>query len=178
MSTTLSPSNASALKSLSSFPDSTIKTISDGAFAALRDPATGQTLPPDQANAQIGLATLLAIFVRQGGVTDSLQSVLKDSGVASSVVGHIVESYKQTVDVLRAKCANVALSYNRIVGCDWRLDFTVSNSESGPSLLPIFFVKLLLEGGPSIDFTCTEEEMTALVATLKDAASEAARISQ
>jgi hypothetical protein len=178
MATTLSPSNASALKALGSFPEATIKAISDGTFAALRDPASRQALPADQANAQIGLATLLAIFVRQGGAADSLQTVLKDSGLSPGAVSNIVESYKQNVDVLRAKAANVALSYNRITGCDWRLDFTVSNSESGPSLLPIFFVKLQLEGGTSIDFTCSEEEMTALVATLKDAVSEAARISQ
>jgi hypothetical protein len=58
------------------------------------------------------------------------------------------------------------------------LYYTVGNSASGGVLLPGFFAKLKIEGRASIDFSCSEKEVTALVAALKDAANEAARISQ
>jgi hypothetical protein len=176
--TTLSPSNVSALKKLASLGDAAVSSITDATFRALLDPSIPQDLPSDQFNAQIGLAALIAIYVRQGATAEALQTVLKDSGISAGSVEYITAAYRQNIDILRAKCANVALTYSRVVGCDWRLDYTISNSESGQVLLPIFFVKLNLEGGTSIDFSCSEEEMTALVATLKDAASEAARISQ
>jgi hypothetical protein len=176
--TTLSPSNVSALKKLSSLADQAIASITDATFQALLDPSVVTNLPQDQANAQIGFATLLSLYVRQGATVDALQTVLKDAGISAGSIEYIANAYRQNIDLLRAKCANIALTYNRIVGCDWRLDYTVSNSESGQVFLPIFFVKLKLEGGGAIDFSCSEEEMTALVATLKDATSEAARISQ
>jgi hypothetical protein len=176
--TTLSPSNVSALKKLASLSDKAIASITDATFRALLDPSIHQDLPPDDANAQIGLATLLAVYVRHGATAEALQTVLRDAGVSAGSVEYIAAAFRQSVDLLRAKCANVALTYNRVVGCDWRLDYTVSNSESGQVLLPTFFVKLGLEWGMSIDFSCSEEEMTALVAAIKDAAGEAARISQ
>jgi hypothetical protein len=176
--TTLSPSNLSALKQLATLGEAAISRITDSTFQALLNPSIHQNLPPDQAQAQIGLATLLAIYVRQGATAETLQTILRDSGLPGGSIDYIVGGYRQNLDLLRAKCANIALTYNRVIGCDWRLDYTVSNSESGSVYLPIFFVKLKLEGGTSIDFSCSEEEMTALVATLKDAASEASRISQ
>jgi hypothetical protein len=176
--TTLSPSNVAALKSLASLDGTAAAALTDATFRALLDPSARQALAPDQANAQIGLATLLALYVRQGAAADALQTVLRDAGVPAGSADYIAGAYRQNVDLLRAKCANLAAPYSRVVGCDWRLDYTVANSESGAVLLPVFFVKLRLEGGASIDFSCSEEEMTALVATLKDAASEAARISQ
>jgi hypothetical protein len=176
--TTLSPSNVSALKALASFDGRTVAALTDATFQALLDPSVKQDPPPDQASAQVGLATLLALYIRQGATAEALQTVLRDAGVPAGSSDYIAGAYRQNADLLRAKCANIAAPYGRVVGCDWRLDYTVSNSESGGVLLPVFFVKLKLEGGTSIDFSCTEEEMTALVATLKDAASEAARISQ
>jgi hypothetical protein len=176
--TTLSPSNVSALRALATLDSKTVASLTDATFQALLDPSVKQALPPDQASAQVGLATLLALYIRQGATPDALQTVLRDSGIPAGSADYIAGAYRQNVDLLRAKCANIAAPYSRVVGCDWRLDYTVANSESGGVLLPVFFVKLKLEGGTSIDFSCSEEEMTALVATLKDAASEAARISQ
>ena len=176
MAAPLSPSNT--LSKLSALDDATAKKVADSTFQVLIDPKTENSLSGDAADAQISLATLVAIFVRQGAPAESVQGALKDAGVSDAVISHIIGLYRQHADTLRAECANVALHYNRIVGCDWRLDYAVSNSESGSVLLPIFFVKLKLEGGHSIDFSCTEEEMTALVAALKDAISEAGRTAQ
>ena len=174
--TTLSPSNS--LSKLASFDEQTIKSIADNTFKVLLNPESDQNLSGDKADAQIGLATLIALYTRQGSATETFQATLKDSGLSDSVASYIANLYKQKVDLLRAQCANIAVVYNRIIGCDWRLDYTVSNSESGSVLLPIFFIKIKLEGGQSIDFSCSEEEMTALVATLKDAAAEAARTTE
>ena len=176
MATPLSPSNT--LTKLGALGDAAGKKIADSTFRVLLDPKSANDLTGDEADAQISLATLIAIFVRQGAPAETLQSALKDAGVSDPVATHVVGLYRQNVDTLRAECANVALTYNRITGCDWRLDYAVSNSESGSVLLPIFFVKIKLEGDRSIDFSCTEEEMTALVAALKDAISEAGRTAQ
>lgn len=176
MATPLSPANT--LKKLGAIDDATAKKIADLTFQVLLDPKVENSLTGDAADAQISLATLIAIFVRQGAPAETLHGALKDGGVSDAVATHIVGLYRQNVDTLRAECANIALAYNRITGCDWRLDYAVSNSESGSVLLPIFFVKIKLEGGRAIDFSCTEEEMTALVAALKDAISEAGRTAQ
>ena len=176
MATPLSPSNS--LNKFAAFDEAKAKKVADMTFKVLLDPKTEQRLSVDEADAQIGLATLIAIYVRQGAAAETLQGTLGESKIPESVVGYIGNLYRQNVDQLRAQAANVALNYNRIVGCDWRLDYAVSNSESGPVLLPVFFVKFKLEGGLSLDFSCSEEEMTALVATLKDAMSEGARTTQ
>ena len=176
MTATLSPGNS--LSKLSSLDDATAKKVADLTFQVLLDPKSENTLTGAAADAQISLATLLSIFIRQGAPAETVQSALKDAGVSDSVTSHVANLYRQNADTLRAECANIALHYNRITGCDWRLDYAVSNSESGSVLLPIFFVKLKLEGDRSIDFSCTEEEMTALVAALKDAMSEAGRTAQ
>ena len=175
MSTTLSPQNVSSLKQLASLSDAQIKKVAEATFKSLVDPDFHCDLSSDEAKGQIGLATLIAIYVRQGALVDTLGSTLKDNGVSQTSVQAIIELYKNNVDLLRANISKIGICYPRVIGCEWRLDYSVSNSETGPVDLPLFFVKLLLEGGTSIDFSCNEEEMTALVATLKDASQEAQR---
>ncbi|KAH0794517.1 COMM domain-containing protein 3 [Histomonas meleagridis] len=175
MGSTLSPSNAAALKSLSKFDEKTIKKIVDLTFKSFVNQETESDLNEAESKAQIGFATLIAIFVRQASSPDSLKPILQHNGIPDASVNYILDLYKANVDLLRAKLANVGFTYPRIIGCEWRLDYNVSNSESGSILAPLFFIKLNLEGGDSINFTCNEEEMTALVAALKDASLEASR---
>ena len=175
--TTLSPTNAAALKSLAKFQDDRVKKITDLTFKALNDGTFQQNLEPEEAGAQIGLASLIAIMARQASTADSITPVLKDSGFSQSSISYITSQYTAQVDVIRANLANISFTYPRVVGCNWRLDYAVSNSETGRVLEPLFFVQIELEGGSNIKFTCNEEEMTALVASLKDAAAEASRTS-
>lgn len=176
MSTTLSTQNTESLHQLASFDDDAIKKIAEATFKSFVDP---QYQSPDlnekEAKAQIGLATLISLYVRQGTFADSLSAVLKDNGLSQTSVQIITDLYKDNVDLMRTHLSNVAFSYPRIIGCEWRLDYSVKNSETGAVLLPCFFIELKLEGGDSINFACNEEEMTALVAALKDASQEAAR---
>lgn len=175
MSTTLSTQNSQSLQQLASFDDATIKKIAESTFNSLTDPNYKPTLNEKEIQAQVGLATLISIFARQGLFVDSFNSVLKDNKLSQASIQTIGDLYKQNVDLLRSQISNVAFTYPRVTGCEWRLDYSVSNSETGSVLLPCFFVKLLFEGGGCIDFACNEEEMTALVASLKDASQEAQR---
>ena len=175
MSTTLSTQNTQSLQQLSSFDEETIKKIAQTTFQLLIDPDSQSTLTDNEIKAQQGLATLISIFARQGLYVDSFSSVLKDNGLSQNSNQYISDLYKQNIDLLRSKIANITVTYPRVVGCEWRLDYSVSNSETGSILSPCFFVKLLFEGGGSINFACNEEEMTALVASLKDATQEAQR---
>ena len=177
MSTTLSPTNAAALKALAGMGDQVIQKIADATFKTLINPEIDADLEPKECGPQVGLATLVAIMSRQGSLPESLSPILKDAGMNEKSVQYIVGLYRKHVDSIRASLANVAFTYPRIIGCDWRLDYAVSNSETGSVLQPQFFVKIKLEGDKFIDFTCNEEEMVALVASLKDAVSEAARTS-
>ena len=175
--TTLSPTNAAALKCLAKFNDDKIKKITDLTFKALNDGNFQQNLEPEESGAQIGLATLIAIMARQASTAESIAPVLKDAGFSQNSISYITTQYTAQVDILRAQLANITFTYPRIIGCNWRLDYAVSNSETGRVLEPQFFVQIDLEGGSNIKFTCNEEEMTALVASLKDAAAEASRTS-
>lgn len=173
--TTLSPSNASSLKSLSALSDEEVKQIVDQLFEALVHPETKQDISSELSKAEFGLATLIMIFIRQGSIVDNIQPILKDNGFSADSIKHITEKYKESADLIRARLATVAITYPRLIGCEWRLDYNVSNSETGPVLLPVFFIKLNLEGGDCINFTCNEEEMASLVSSLKEAANEAGK---
>jgi hypothetical protein len=93
--------------------------------------------------------------VRHCATEEVLQTVLKDSGFP------VVRSITLLEE---SNSADIHRSY------------AMSNSESESGLLPIFFVKLKIEGGNSINFNYSKEELAR--ATLKDAASEANRIAQ
>lgn len=171
----LSPANASALKILASFDDGKIKSIVDSCFNCLIDPNAENTATGNEANAQIGLATLITLFARQASSSDSLKTTLADAKISEASVQYICAQYNQKVDIIRGKLAQVSVAYPKIVGCDWRLDFAVSNSATGSILKPLFMIKLKTEDGNTIDFTCNEEEMTTLVNSLKEATGEAQR---
>ena len=171
----LSPKNASLLKELASFDDNTIKAIADSCINSLIDPNYENETSGNESNAQIGLATIITLFARQASSSDSLKTALSDAGISENSVNYICSKYNEKVDIIRAKLAQVSIAYPKIVGCDWRLDYAVSNSETGSVLKPIFMVKLKTEDGNTIDFTCNEEEMTSLVTSLKEATAEAQR---
>ena len=175
MSSTLSSTNALMLKSLSKLGDASIKKIVDSTFSMFLHPEQNSDLSPEESNCQTGFATLIAIFTRQCSSPETLQPILHDNGFSDDIIKYIVDTYRDNADLLRAKMANVGFNYPKIVGYEWRFDYYVSNSESGSVLAPLFFIKLDLDTNESINFTCNEEEMTALVASLKDAVGEASR---
>ena len=171
----ISPSNSSALKILSGFDLGKIKAITEACFKCLVDPEAENPTTGEEANAQIGLAAVITVFARQGASADSLGTILRDAGISDEAVKFICNQYNSQVDIIRAKLSTVSCAYPKIVGCEWRLDYSVSNSETGSVLKPLFFVQLKVEDGTSIDFTCNEEEMTTLVNSLKEASAEAQR---
>ena len=171
----LSASNTSALKLLASFGNEKITKIVDLCFACLLDPETENNLKGDEANSQIGLASIITLFARQASSADSLKPILKDSGLSETAINYICQLYNKKVDIIRSNLSKISISYPKVIGCEWRLDYSVSNSETGSVLQPLFFVQIKVEGGSSIDFTCNEEEMATLVASLKEATAEAQR---
>lgn len=177
MSSTLSPTNASLLKALSKLGDESVRRVAASTFRAFLHPEQKSDITPEESNCQTGFATLIAIFVRQCSAPETLQPVLQDSGFSAAAITYIIDLYRDSIDLLRAKLANVSFNYPQIASYEWRLDYYVSNSESGSVLAPLFFVKLNMQSGEAINFTCNEEEMTALVAALKDAVGEANRTS-
>ena len=119
MSTTLSTQNNDSLRQLASLDDATIKKIAEATFQSFIDPEyKSSDLNENEAKAQIGLATLISLYVRQGTFADSLSAVLKDNGVSQTSVQTITDLYKDKVDLMRAHLSNVAFSYPRIVGCE------------------------------------------------------------
>ncbi|EAY09954.1 HCaRG protein [Trichomonas vaginalis G3] len=176
--TSLSSNNINSLKLLASLDEGRIKAITDIAIKAILNPETENELQGKEADAQIGLASLILLFARQGSVPETMKPVLRDAGIGESSINYIADQYSAKVELIRAKLATISAGYPKVVGCNWRLDYAVSNSETGSVLKPLFFVQLDLEGGSQLNFTCTEEEMTSLVSSLKEAAAEAARTKQ
>lgn len=176
--TSLSSTNTAALKQLAGLDENRIKAITELTIKTILDPETANDLKGNEANAQIGLAALFTLFARQGSFAETMKPVLRDSGLNDSIVEFIANQYTAKVDLIRAKLATISAGYPKITGCSWRLDYAVSNSETGSVLKPLFFVHLDVEGVSSLEFTCTEEEMTSLVNSLKEAAAEAARTKQ
>ena len=173
--TSISPTNSTALKILAKLNLDQIKQLTDSCFKCLVEPETENSATGEESTAQIGLATVITVLARQGASVDSLNTILKDAGLNDEAIKYISDKYNKEVDILRAKLSTVSCAYPKVVGCEWRLDYSVSNSETGSVLKPLFFVQLKLEDGSSIDFTCNEEEMTTLVNSLKEASAEAQR---
>ena len=175
MTSTLSSTNLNSLKLLSKFNENEINKIINLTFEVLINPNIETNLNEEESNAQIGIASLITLLARQASISEAIRPILKDFNIPENSINLIIKLYNLNIDIIRSKLLNISISYPKIIGCDWRLDYSVSNSESGSVLKPIFFIKLLIDNGSTIDFTCNEEEMTSFVTTLKDAVLEASR---
>ena len=76
---------------------------------------------------------------------------------------------------------STGLRQRSIVGCEWRLDYLVRSSTTGVEHVPFYFVSLKVKAADGVaveseDFTCSQEQMLDLLATVRDATKQVERI--
>jgi hypothetical protein len=192
----LSPDTLLALRTLAALPDKAFAQVSRCAFGAL---TAGPAFSADkvakmlrgqaeETAAQIkcahaGLLTLLAEAARIHADGESLRATLDDAGVGADRAGQLVEGYASAVALIRENLRTDALGVGRIVGLDWRLDFSIESSASGSQHEPVYFVTLNVqdvEGDPSsvrdVTFLCSSEQLQDLHRKVEDACEQVARV--
>ena len=174
MSTTLSPTNAAFIKLLAKMSKDEATKVIDNTIAILTSSQEEIDLTAEESQAQIGLATLLLLNIRQGSSMETIKGTLTDFGLSEEIMAYLDGKLSSACDLIRANLSNINISNPKVVDCDWKLDYVVSNSQAGPIRQPLFFVTFKLDNGKNIEFTCNEEEMTSLVASLKAVQAEAA----
>jgi hypothetical protein len=130
-----------------------------------------------------GLMTLISEASRTSATEDSFKSVLEEAGLRSQRASALAKGYQERVSAVREQLrSNVILNAPRIVGIDWRLDYSVESSASGSQHEPVYFVTLKVqdvEGDLSsirdVTFLCSSEQLQDLHAKVEDAVTQVQR---
>ena len=193
----LSPDTLLALRTLAALPDKAFAQVSRCAFGAL---TAGSAFSADKVAkmlrgagdvdgaaqlkcAHAGLLTLLAEAARLHADGESLQATLDDAGVGAGRAKQLVEGYASALSLIRENLRTDALGVSRIVGIDWRLDFSIDSSASGSQNEPVYFVTLNVqdvEGDVSsvrdVTFLCSAEQLQDLHKKVEDACEQVVRV--
>ena len=93
------------------------------------------------------------------------------------------EGYASALSLIRENLRTDALGVSRIVGIDWRLDFSIDSSASGSQNEPVYFVTLNVqdvEGDVSsvrdVTFLCSAEQLQDLHKKVEDACEQVVRV--
>ena len=76
----------------------------------------------------------------------------------------------------------VGISMSRIVGIDWRVDYSVRSKHAGQDNTPLFFLSLKLkepnrsEEVRTVEIIATQEELQDMLAKIKDAVKQVERL--
>ena len=191
----LSPDTVTGLRTLSGLADKAFAQVSRCAFGALASGSafstekvkkmlTGGAAEPSALKAAYaGLLTLLSEAARLHADSESFRSTLDDAGVSGDRAGQLVEGYGNAVALIRDNLRTDTLGVPRIVGIDWRLDFSIESSASGSQHEPVYFVTLNvqdIEGEISsvrdVTFLCSAEQLQDLHKKVEDACEQVARV--
>mmetsp|Transcript_17341 Transcript_17341/g.25804 ORF Transcript_17341/g.25804 Transcript_17341/m.25804 type:complete len:211 (-) Transcript_17341:162-794(-) len=137
-------------------------------------------------------ASMVSVILESGKTNTtplSLKDRLEDflSSNSASIVSKV---YEQQQSALRQLLSAITFNFPTIVGVDWRLDYVIKN-QSLTTAKPLYFVSLQTEcvktsgaqsnqikeqSKPTVQFTCSLEQLQDLVDTLKDATKQAERV--
>ena len=191
----LAPATSAGLATLAGLPDKAFAQVSRCAFGALTSPAfsasdkvarmlaSGEVDAGALKSAHAGLLTLLSEAARVNADSESFRTTLDDVGLKGERVGQLVGGYTDSVDLIRENLRTDTLGVPRIVGIDWRLDYSIESSASGSQHEPVYFVTLNVqdvEGDVSsvrdVTFLCSGEQLQDLHRKVEDACEQVARV--
>lgn len=176
--TSLSSINEGLLRDLARRDVSTINKIINLSFDELLsdNKSAAIELTEEESNFQISLSTCILSCCRNSVSSDSFQELLKNYDFSDQIIGILKTKFDENIDLIRAKLSKISFSYQKIVSCDWKLDYLVSDSESGSVLKPMVLIQFITDENKKIRFTCNEEELTTFVTSLREINNEVNRV--
>mmetsp|Transcript_4196 Transcript_4196/g.8098 ORF Transcript_4196/g.8098 Transcript_4196/m.8098 type:complete len:196 (-) Transcript_4196:91-678(-) len=112
---------------------------------------------------------------------ENMGTVLEEAGVGKEIASGVARAFEGEKSQLRwmLRCTGLG-SQRSVVDLAWRLDYLVRSSTTGIEHVPVFFVSLKTKGADgslgSEEFTCSQEQMHDLLATVKDASKQVERL--
>ena len=189
----LSPDTTDALRLLDALSEKSFTQVSRCAFGALTSISFSSDKvakmlasaddPASVKAAHMAVLTLLSEAARVNADKGSFQGILEDAGLSADRISGLVEGYASAVEIIRENLKTDTLGVPRIVGIDWRLDFSIESSAFGSQHQPMYFVTLNLqdvEGDATsirdVTFLCSAEQLQDLYAKVEDACEQVARV--
>ena len=131
-----------------------------------------------------GLMTLISEAARTNATSESVQSTLEEAGLRTSRASALAKGYQErAVDVREQLRSNAVLNAPRVVGIDWRMDYSLESSASGSQHEAVYFITLKVqdvEGDLSsirdVTFLCGSEQLQDLHAKVEDAVAQVQRV--
>ena len=124
-------------------------------------------------------ASLMA-FLLEAAKTDSSHSALSaqlaEANLGDGRIKLVTQIYKSNVDEIQKILGNIGFKLPKIVGIDWRLDYTLRSSTVGKLNGDMYFIKLktlsALGVPENVEFTCNFEQLKDLLSKVQDAKKE------
>ena len=134
---------------------------------------------PSENKEALALATLLTEASKFALNDASFASFVEDIGLSDTVAKLVSETYKTYRANLIFHMQGTAIPEARVVGCDWRIDYSIRSKDAGRDNEPVVFVtiKVMQDGKlKDVDMVCSREELLSFVATLRDGCKEVDRL--
>ncbi len=138
---------------------------------------SGTAITPDDTT--LALATLYAEASKLGLKESAFGTFVDSLGLSSDMQKAMVESYAEYRAGLIFHMQGTGIGGAQVVGYDWRIDYSIRSKDAGRDNEPVIFVTLkVLDQGTMRDIAmvCSREELTALVATLREGCKEVDRL--
>ena len=173
--------------------------LDDPTFAKLLDLALRQVTSPggkplslqkfkglDEKHSIIAKSTYASLvgFILEAAKTDSsgsaLSAQLQEAGLGDARMKLVAKKYESNVEEIQKLLGSIGFKLPKIVGIDWRLDYTLRSSKVGKLNGDMYFIKLktlsALGVPEDVEFTCNFEQLKDLLSKVRDAKKELNRV--
>lgn len=133
-------------------------------------------------NASLALAALVADTARLDAGPAQVTSTLEENGLVSpSKTGFVGRLFAEKKAAVRLGLGlTLGASMRRFVDIDWRLDYVVRSSDASQKVVPVYYVKLLVDSPgneeDSVEMSLSVEQMQDFLMTVRDANHQAGRL--
>mmetsp|Transcript_29415 Transcript_29415/g.67472 ORF Transcript_29415/g.67472 Transcript_29415/m.67472 type:complete len:199 (+) Transcript_29415:36-632(+) len=180
------PQHSDGLAILASLPEAAVGEICVGAADAILGVASEHAFlaegalrdhePARVKAATAGVASALLEAARADMAPRDVRNALEDSGVPAGRASLIEKVYEEKLPALRRLLGRTRFSLPQLVGVQWRLDYVVKTKHADHVNEPFFllrFVTVQRDGQEEpLEVTCSEEQVSDLYATLKEASHQ------
>lgn len=188
----------SGLRALAQLTDGAFQKIAQLSFGVLSDEkkqnsgastkllTSEKIVGQDFAKAKIAFAGLLTLLLEAAKLkvnSEAIQATLEDAGLGADRAEIIGKGHDAFVEATRVRLDYSSLGAAKIVGCDWRLDYTAVSSSVQTQNRGLYFVTLKVQepfqGAQKIrdvTFTATPQQLQKLLETVRDATKQVERV--
>merc|ERR1711865_18408 len=128
-----------------------------------------------------GLSGTMLTCARAGLQHSTVGEQLTEAGLSADRSAVAAETYAETVDALRSELRKTTFGNDRIVGLEWRVDYSVKSRYLEKLRECCYIITIITEAAdgtqqPPISFTCDVHDLTELVGKLQDARNQVGRL--